>query len=143
MYVKGRRHLLVLLSRHLLEEVWNALTLGDVKAQAAEEGHHLQTRPMVQNVTCTTQSPLTLPYPRHHAYLTPMLQESASFCQELESGCPINEFQELISGCPINYSNSYIHCHSTTSHLPALGMDLESGCPINYSASFQLSLDHR
>ncbi len=59
-YVAGRRsgvHLLVLGGGDLLQEVGNALALGQPEAQPREEGQHLLARPMKHHMPCITPIP--------------------------------------------------------------------------------------
>ena len=56
-------HLLILATRHLLQEVWDALALGQVEAQSLEEAHDLLGGAMVQQVACM-QCPTVLKLPR-------------------------------------------------------------------------------
>lgn len=49
---KRGTHLLVFPARDLLQEIWDALPLGDVEAEAAEEVHDLLSRAVVQDVPC-------------------------------------------------------------------------------------------
>ena len=49
---EGLPYLLVLPAGDLLKEIWDALPLRNVKAEALEEGKAVCARPVVEDVTC-------------------------------------------------------------------------------------------